>query len=110
MIYELGFEHRGEQYYVAGRKTVRDDPGFDMLSDTTTLYTVLYRGADRSGDIAGAGVLKLGVRDLAKLVSTMRATNTATTAESAKTILKFGKFFLGELWDSYAGFVGADDE
>lgn len=108
MIYELAFEHRGERYYLAGKKTVRDDPGFDMLADTTTLHTLLHRGPDSSGEIIGAGVLKLGITELAKLVSTMRATNTSSTAESAKTVLKFGKFFLGELWDSYAGMAGGD--
>jgi cholesterol oxidase len=110
MIYELGFEHSGLEYYLAGRKTVRDDPGFDMLSDTTTLHTVLYRGNDSSGEVIGAGVLKLGIKDLAKLVSTMKATNTSSTAESAKTVLKFGKFFMGELWASYARFAGGDDD
>lgn len=109
MIYELGFEHDGQSYYLAGRKTVRDDPGFDLLSDTTTLNTVLYRGTDTGGEVVGAGVLKLGITQLAKLVSTMKATGTSSTVESAKTILRFGKFFLGELWESYARLVGNND-
>ncbi|MGH8165847.1 MAG: patatin-like phospholipase family protein, partial [Woeseiaceae bacterium] len=109
MVYELGFEHDGEAYYLAGRKVVRDDPGFDLLSDTTTLFTALHRGKDKSGDIVGAGVLTLGVSQLARLVSTMKATNTSGTGESVKTILKFGRFFLGELWDSYAQPADDDD-
>ncbi len=109
MVYELGFEHGGEAYYLAGRKVVRDDPGFDLLSDTTTLFTVLHRGRDTSGEIAGAGVLTLGVAELSRLVSTMKATSASSTGESAKTVLKFGKFFLGELWDSYARLAGDDD-
>jgi len=110
MIYELGFEHDGLQYYLAGRKTVRDDPGFDMLSDTTTLHTTMHRGQDNTGEVIGAGVLKLGVAELARLVPTITATNTSSSAESAKTVLKFGKFFLGELWDSYARLAGGDDQ
>lgn len=109
MIYELGFEHDGQPYYLAGRKTVRDDPGFDLLSDTTTLHTLLYRGQDSSGEIVGAGILTLGITQLAKLASTMKATNTSSTGEAAKTILRFGKFFLGELWDSYARLAGKND-
>jgi cholesterol oxidase len=108
MVYELGFEHGGEAWYLAGRKIVRDDPGLDLLRDTTTLFTVLHRGSDKNGAIAGAGVLTLGVKQLAKLVSTMKATNTSSTGQSAKTVLKFGKFFLGELWDSYARLAGGD--
>ncbi len=109
MIYELGFEHGGQHYYLAGRKIVRDDPGFDMLSDTTTLHTLLYRGQDSSGEVVGAGVLKLGITQLVKLVSTMKATNTSSVSESAKTVFTFGKFFLGELWDSYAHFARSED-
>ncbi len=49
MVYELGFEHGGEDYYLAGKKEVKDDPGFDLWSDTTTRYTKLHKGTDKSG-------------------------------------------------------------
>ncbi len=101
MVYELGFEHNGEQYYLAGKKEVRDDPGFDLWSDTTTLYTQLHRGTDKSGAVVGAGILTLGVGDLIKLVSTMVVTNADSGINKVETIAKFGRFFLGELWDSY---------
>ncbi|HEX5787787.1 MAG TPA: hypothetical protein VFY03_06380, partial [Woeseiaceae bacterium] len=108
MVYELGFEHGGEDYYLAGRKVVRDDPGLDMLKDTTTLFTVLHRGTDKSGEIVGAGVLTLGIEQLARLVPTMKATNAASTADAAKTLYKFGRFFLGELWSTYGRLAGDD--
>lgn len=101
MVYELGFSHNGENYYLAGHKVVRNDKGFDMLSDTTTLYTTLYKGDDKSGSVEGAGILSLGIFDLMALVSTIRATGTDSAVESASTIAKFGKFFMGELWDLY---------
>jgi hypothetical protein len=50
----------------------------------------------------GAGVLRLGVDDLVRLVSTMRATNADALAEKTRTIGTFGRFFLGELWSQYA--------
>jgi hypothetical protein len=101
MIYELGFEHEGEAYYLAGKKEVRDDPGFDLWSDTTTLLTQLHKGTDKSGDVVGAGILTLGVTDLIKLVSTITVTNADSATDKLKTISKFGSFFLGELWDTY---------
>jgi hypothetical protein len=69
--------------------------------DTTTLYTTLHEEPDKSGTIIGAGILTLGVPDLAALLSTVRVTGTDSTAEKAATVAKFGKFFMGELWDSY---------
>ncbi len=109
MVYELGFEHQGESYYLVGKKEVRDDPGFDLWSDTTTLFTRLYKGEDEQGQTIGAGVLTLGVKDLVKLVSTMRATNADGLTEAASVYAKFGRFFMGELWESYAKFTKAKD-
>lgn len=102
MVYELAFTHDGQDYYLAGKKEVEDDTGFDLWSDTTTLYTQLHKGSDKSGEVVGAGILTLGVIDLIKLVSTMRVLNAKNTSEKLATIGKFGRFFMGELWDTYA--------
>ncbi len=102
MVYELGFEFEGKDYYLAGKKEVQNDPGFDLWKDTTTLYTQLHKGPNKTGPVVGAGVLSLGVVELMKLVSTLRAMNTPSVAEGTKAIMEFGRFFMGELWDSYA--------
>lgn len=105
MVYELGFEHQDEAYYLAGKKEVRDGPVFDLWSDTTTLYTQLHKGSDKSGPVVGAGVLTLDVVDLIRLVSTITVTNADSGTDKLKTIGKFGQFFLGQLWDTYAKHV-----
>ena len=109
MIYEVGFRHENEDYYLAGHKEVRDDPGLDLWADTTTLYTKLHRGLDASGPVVGAGVLSLGVADLVRLVSTIRATDADSLGGRAKAVAAFGRFFLGALWDTYAGHAPGDD-
>ncbi|MFY9269450.1 MAG: patatin-like phospholipase family protein [Candidatus Manganitrophaceae bacterium] len=101
MIYELGFEHAGKDYYLAGKKEVRDDFGFDLWKDTTTLLTRLHEGKDQSGPVIGAGVLTLSLTELKNLLTTVRATGTDSMTEGAKAIGAFGRFFLGELWDRY---------
>jgi predicted acylesterase/phospholipase RssA len=101
MVYELGFTHEGEEYYLAGKKEVKDDHGFDLWSDTTTLFTQLHKGIDKSAPVVGAGILTLGVTDLIKLVSTLKVTNVDSSKDKVKTVSKFGTFFMGELWDSY---------
>lgn len=105
MVYEMGFRAEGADYYLVGRKEVRDDPGFDLWSDTTTLLTTLHKGTDESGRIVGAGVLTLGVQELIDMVSTFRVTGGASASERAAAIARFGGFFLGELWNTYAGFA-----
>lgn len=107
MVYELAFAHGGQDYYLAGHKQVRDDPGIDLWSDTTTLFTTLYKGQDKQASIAGAGVLRLGVRELKDLLSTLRVTNAAGAAEVAAGYARFGSFFLGKLWDTYGKGIGS---
>jgi len=102
MVYELAFNHQGQDYYLAGRKEVRNDGGLDVWKDTTTLLTRLHRGTDASGPVIGAGVLTLGVADLTRLVSTVRVTGTTSPAEKTRAVAKFGEFFMGKLWETYA--------
>ncbi len=52
---ELGFAHDGKSYYLAGRKEVRNEPGFDLWKDTTTLFTRLHTGRDAAGPVIGGG-------------------------------------------------------
>lgn len=101
MIYELAFEHDGQDYYLAGKKEVQDDPGFDLWKDTTTLYTQLHQGTDKLAPVVGAGILSLNPGELAKLVSTIRVTNAKSAKEKAQALLDFGHFFLGQLWETY---------
>ncbi len=101
MVYEFPFDRQGEPYYLAGRKEVRDDPGFDLWSDTTTLYTTLHRGKDKSGAVVGAGILKLGVADFTKVLASMHAVGADDVKQKAATLARFGRFFAGQLWDKY---------
>lgn len=96
MQYRLSFEHDGKPYFLDGRKHVHDDPGFDIWKDTTTLYTVLHQGSDDTGPVVGAGILSLGVEALARMMSTMRS-----TGDGLGPLIKFGKVFLGSLWETY---------
>jgi predicted acylesterase/phospholipase RssA len=105
MVYEMGFINNGQPYYLAGKKEVRTDPIFDMWKETTTLYTQLHQGGDKSGPVVGAGILTLGPLDLMKMVSTMHPLNATGPAEEVEAMTEFGRFFMGELWDSYVKHV-----
>ena len=98
MVYELGFEARGKSYYLAGKKEVRNEPGFDLWSDTTTLFTRLHEGDNAEGPVVGAGVLRLGLPELLRLISSMTASNAGSAGGQAKAVQEFGRLFLGELW------------
>ena len=107
MVYELGFNTSdGKPYYMAGHKDVKDAPLTDMWKATTTLYTQLHQGTDKTGPVVGAGVLTLGMTDLLAMIPTMHAVNAASPEQAAETVAKFGKFFLGEIWETYVEKAG----
>src|SRR5690606_15998680 len=41
----------GSRYFVYGRKLIHDDPGFDLWTDTTTLFVEVRGGPDESGPL-----------------------------------------------------------
>ncbi|MDQ7991449.1 MAG: hypothetical protein AAGC63_06535 [Propionicimonas sp.] len=96
-----------------GEKVVRDDRGFDLWSDTTTLFVQLFAGhleplddASRTALVSGAderllgaGVLRIRPLDFARQLTTF----TADGPGGVGAIADFGRMFLGQLWDVYLG-------
>ncbi|MDE0034800.1 MAG: hypothetical protein OXU75_16975 [Deltaproteobacteria bacterium] len=101
MVYELAFHHHGRPFYLAGHKIVFHDRPFDLWTDVTTLFTTLHAGCNASGAIIGSGVLTLAMVELVKLMSTMRVVGADDTTGKAQALVRFGRFFMGELWDRY---------
>lgn len=93
----------GQDYYLKGFKEIRDDPGFDLWSDTTTLYITIYEGENEGGPVFGKGVLKIRPRDFMKQMRTLKVTNTSSLAQCLKYNAQFGKFFAGRLFDTFGG-------
>jgi predicted acylesterase/phospholipase RssA len=107
MYYRLWFTGPdGRPMTLLGFKDVKDDPGSDEWSDTTTLYTRIldgHRTADEDGGdkVLAAGVLKLFFADFLKELTTFRI-DAPTPADRAAAAARFGKLFMGKLWDVYA--------
>ena len=101
MVYELGFQHEGKDYYLAGKKEVRVASPFSMWPATTTLYSKLHEGRDASGPVVGAGVLSLGVSALMSLASTFHASNAPTMGKNLGAVGKFVGFFTKSLVSTY---------
>lgn len=107
MLYRLPFhDGAGHALTLSGFKRVRDDPGADAWSDTTTLYTRVLQGHvaptdERTAQVVAAGIVKLGPLDFLRQLSTFRAT-APTVRERASALASFGQAFCGNLWDVYA--------
>lgn len=102
MLYALPFHGAdGKPYLLDGWKDVRDHGGFDVWESTTTLYTVIREGHSRSGKVVATGIIRISIADFMKQLSTFRATGTESPIESADAIARFGRAFLGSLYDVY---------
>ncbi len=101
MVYELGFAHAGQRWYLAGKKHVQIGSPLRMWTETTTLYTTLHQGSDGSAPVAGAGKLELGVVDLLKMMATLETPNSSGFMASASAVASFVGFFAGELGRTY---------
>ncbi|MFY9151882.1 MAG: GMC oxidoreductase [Prolixibacteraceae bacterium] len=91
----------GPSYYFYGYKEIKDDKGFDLWSDTTTLYITVFDGPDDESPVKGKGILKIAVSDFMKQLQTMKSIHADTNKESIGAVSKFGKLFAGEIWETY---------
>jgi cholesterol oxidase len=107
MVYEWGLQHQGKDYYFAGQKNVQVHPVLEIWNDTTTLHTQLHQGKDKTGPIVGAGIISLSFPELLKMGTQFKPLNAPSPEAGLAAVTKFGKFFMGELWDTYIKRVGA---
>ncbi|QLE49554.1 GMC family oxidoreductase [Nostoc sp. C057] len=91
----------GQRYYLKGFKQIHDDPGFDVWSDTTTLFITVYKGDSENDPIVGQGILKIQPMDFIKQMTTMKVTNADTIGERLQAIDRFSRFFAGTLAEVY---------
>ncbi|HZI87271.1 MAG TPA: GMC family oxidoreductase N-terminal domain-containing protein [Pyrinomonadaceae bacterium] len=91
----------GQKYYFHGIKIIRNDPGPDCWSDATTLYITLYQGENMDGTVMGKGILSIPLASFVRQMTTMQVTNANGLAEKWDAMLRFGRFFGGQLIDTY---------
>ena len=106
MLYRLFFRDKdGKPFTLSGHKVVKDDAGSDAWADTTTLYTKIFEGhVDRQGEAAarlyGAGILRIYMMDFLRQLTTFRVEG-PTVHDRVAALNRFGRLFLGKLWDVY---------
>ena len=116
MKYRLWIEDgEGHPVTLNGYKEVQDDPGFDVWSDTTTLFTHILAGhvaptpatevGDAGEDIVATGILHVLPADFAVQMTTFRV----DPAHRLDALGRFGGLFLGALWETFKPGGGKDD-
>jgi cholesterol oxidase len=107
MLYRLFFHNAQDQpLTLSGYKDIQDDPGLDVWQDTTTLFTKILRGhveaeAEASAEVIATGIIHIHLLDFLHQLTTFRVEG-PTLMDKAAAVARFGKLFLGSLWDVYA--------
>lgn len=96
----------GRAYRFEGFKTIRDDPGFDVWEDTTTLYVDIYEIGSGEERLLGKGILKIAIPDFVRQMTTLKALYGRSKIERLEAVAAFGKLFAGALWESYGHLAG----
>ena len=118
MFYRLFFtDGNGQPMTLSGHKLIKDDPGFDLWHDTTTLYTRILRGhvsaeeekaLEQDGQleqaVVGSGIIVIPFFSFLKQLTTFRAEG-PTLSDRTSAMARFGRLFMGKLWDVYARHV-----
>jgi cholesterol oxidase len=106
MYYLLWFsDDQARALTLAGHKVIRNDRGFDLWSDTTTLFTTIVDGHVERAELAGstvvaAGILRIRPAMFARQLTTFRASGGSLVAR-ASAMSRFGLLFMGALWNVY---------
>ncbi|MFN2511349.1 MAG: GMC family oxidoreductase N-terminal domain-containing protein [Pyrinomonadaceae bacterium] len=91
----------GTIFYFHGFKVIHNDPGPDSWSDATTLYITIYQGENMQGKVFGKGIMSIPLASFMRQMTTMQVTNARGLAERWDAMLRFGRFFGGQLMDTY---------
>lgn len=97
--------HDGEGHPITlnGFKEVKDDRGFDVWSDTTTLFTRILAGhvtpddGDDDAEVVATGILHVLPADFAVQCTTFRVHPT----HRVDALGRFGALFAGSLWEAF---------
>lgn len=113
MRYRLFFSDGADRKLtLSGFKDIKDDPGWDLWQDTTTLFTRILDGhvhaaeervldETSSAHVLAAGILTIHLPDFLKQLATFRVEG-PTLADRSAAMARFGRLFAGKLWDVYA--------
>jgi hypothetical protein len=99
MLYRLWFRDGvGHPLTMTGFKLIKDDAGFDVWKDTTTLFTRVLQGHVAEGDdetatVLASGIIVIRARDFAKQLTTFRG--------QVGAMAKFGVIFAQQLAEAY---------
>ena len=96
----------GRSYFLRGHKFIHSDSVLHLWSETTTLYVAIHEGMSAADRLVGRGAVHASPDDFARQCRTVEITHADDDSQCLTDLVRFGRFLLGGLYDSY-GHVAA---
>ncbi|MGH9453190.1 MAG: alpha/beta fold hydrolase [Terriglobia bacterium] len=104
MIYRMKMtSEEGKTFFFSGFKTANTSPATRSWPELSTLYITVYQGNDDKAPVVGCGILHIQPSDFLKQMTTLQVTNAQSLQQRLEATDRFGRFFAGVCWQSYAG-------
>ena len=102
MVYDLDLlTPDGRPMTLRAVKDIVDDPGADLWRDTTRAHARVYEGWPPAGEPIAVGTVRVYLLDFLHQLTTFRVRG-GTLSQQVGALTRFGRLFLGKLWDVYA--------
>ncbi|MDH5301067.1 MAG: patatin-like phospholipase family protein [Gammaproteobacteria bacterium] len=101
LVYELQLEDGEHRLQLFAQRILHDDAGFDMWSDISRLQMELFSLDGQSRQSLAKGELQQGLKTFGKVLTSVRATGGGGVVDDALQVARFGRFLMGEIYDSY---------
>jgi len=106
ILYELPFRaDDGRLYALRGEKRIEDDPGLDVWTDMTTLYTEMVAVDGGDAEVRARGILRVPLSTALGMGFTFRGMGPARPLATARAALRFLLFCRAELNETYRKFL-----
>lgn len=97
----------GKTFVFEGTKIIKKDGILNIWRDTSTLYITI---SDPSGTVLGKGILVIEAADFMRQMTTVEITNAKDDQERLTSVIRFGEFFAGVLFDIYGSALAPANE
>jgi cholesterol oxidase len=97
----------GKTFIFEGTKIIKNDGILNIWRDTSTLYITI---SDPSGAVLGKGILVIETADFLRQMTTVEITNAKDDQERLNSVIRFGQFFVGVLFDIYGSALAPANE
>lgn len=98
----------GRSWFFRGVKLIDRSSLLQAWPQTTTLYVTVSASEATDAPVIGKGILHIAPADFMRQMSTIEVTGAPDAMARLAAITRFGKYFAGVMYDSYAGIVAPE--